>query len=331
MRLKRNLAGLGEQMEQNVTREIPLLVIVGPTASGKTGLAVDLARLFDGEVVSADSMQVYRRMNIATAKPTPEEMGEIPHHLIDFVEPDDAAFSVADYARLAHQKITEIDGRGKLPILAGGTGLYIDTVIDNIDFENIKGDNRVRARLASEAAERGNEAMLKRLQEVDPELAIGLHPNNLGRILRALEVWETTGIPMSEHQRRSRLTSKRYKLCMLGLNYMDRALLYDRVNRRVDQMVEQGLLEEAKEILQSYGGTARQAIGYKELLPYFEGQADLESCIDRLKQMTRHYAKRQLSWFRRDERIQWLMVDQFSSRQELLETAQMIVHKSKIV
>lgn len=311
--------------------KIPLVVVAGPTASGKTGLAVALAKAFNGEVVSADSMQIYKRMEIATAKPTVQEMQGVPHHLIDFVEPDDAAFSVADYARLAHQTIEEIAARGRLPILAGGTGLYIRAVTDNIDYTQIHSDTQVRGQLLRQARESGNEAMLAQLRDIDPQLAEKLHPNDIGRILRALEVHRLTGITMSEHQRRARETEPRYALCMLGITYADRALLYERVNRRVDEMMRRGLLEEAREILASYGGTARQAIGYKELAPYLRGEQPLEICVEKLKQATRNYAKRQLSWFRYETRIQWLLPDRMPRAENLCDAARLLVHKSKIL
>lgn len=309
----------------------PLIAVVGPTASGKTALAVELALYFGGEVVSADSMQVYKRMDIATAKPDEAEKKGVPHHLIDLIEPDGAAFSVAQYARCAHAAIADIAARGRVPILAGGTGLYIDAVIDNIDFSNIRSDESVRAELYAQAEAHGNEYMLEMLRAVDPELAAALHPNNLGRILRALEVYRVTGVPMSEHQRRSRQTPERYDVCMIGLNFTDRAMLYDRVNRRVDLMIERGLIDEARAVSAVCRGTALQAIGYKELIPYLDAGAPLEECINRLKQSTRRYAKRQLSWFRRDARIVWLMVDKSESLRELTEKAVCVVHKSGIL
>lgn len=310
--------------------KIPLLAVVGPTASGKTWFAVELAKAFHGEVVSADSMQIYKRMDIATAKPTREEMGGVAHHLIGFLEPD-AVFSVADYALLAKKAISEIVGRGNLPILCGGTGLYINAVVDNLDFDGFAGNREVRERLQAEAARDGGEAMLERLRRVDPVLAAKLHPNNAGRVIRALEVWECTGLPMSEHQRRARETPADYRLCMLGLRYENRALLYERINRRVDEMLERGLLEEARAVSAAYAGTARQAIGYKELEPYLHGETSLERCVERLKQVTRNYAKRQLTWFGRDSRIQWLFPDRCENPQELFTNAQMLVHKSGII
>ncbi len=313
------------------TKRIPLVAVVGPTASGKTGLAVELAKAFDGEVISADSMQVYRQMDIATAKPTAEEMSGIPHHLIDFLEPDDAAFSVADYAELAHTAISEIAGRKKLPILAGGTGLYVNAVVDNINYAEIRNDETVRLELESVARQKGNQFLLGQLAAVDPELAAALHPNNLGRIIRALEVYRLTGIPMSEHQRRSRMEGPRYDLCMLGLSFAERKNLYDRINRRVDIMMEEGLLEETRRISRIYGGTARQAIGYKELETCLNGSATLEACVAALKQATRRYAKRQMTWFGRDPRIHWLTVDSFYDHSMLLEAAKNIIHNSGIL
>ncbi|WP_368233933.1 tRNA (adenosine(37)-N6)-dimethylallyltransferase MiaA [Anaerotruncus rubiinfantis] len=312
-------------------KRIPLIAVVGPTASGKTALAVALAKVFDGEVISADSMQIYRRMEIATAKPTREEMQGIPHHLIDFAEPDNTAFSVADYTKLAHDAIAEVSARGKLPVLAGGTGLYVNAVIDNLDLTEIENDPALRRTLHAQAAERGNEAMLEELRRVDPALAEKLHPNNLGRILRALEVYRLTGIPMSEHQRRSRLAPARYLPCVIGITFEDRSRLYERINRRVDGMLAAGLVEEAREISRIYGGTAMQAIGYKELQPYLDGEETLENCVGNLKQATRRYAKRQLSWFRRDERVHWLLADHFDSAGELAREAENVVHKSGII
>lgn len=313
------------------TKKIPLIVVAGPTASGKTKLAVELAKSLNGEVVSADSMQVYRHMNIATAKPSAEEMEEVPHHLIDFIEPGASCFSVAEYAKLAHNEIKKIAQRNKMPILAGGTGLYINAVVDNIQYAEIESDECIRKELQTLANENGNEFMLRQLSKVDPQLAASLHPNNLGRILRALEVYRITGIPMSEHQRRSRLSEQKYDLCMLGLCFADREILYERINQRVDLMLEQGLIEEAKKISLIYGGTACQAIGYKELQPYFNGSKSLDECVDSLKQATRRYAKRQLTWFRRDKRIHWLTVDQFKSSELLVEAAKNIIHNSGVL
>lgn len=312
--------------------KIPLLCVVGPTASGKTKLAVSLAERFGGEVVSADSMQIYRGMKIATAKPTPEEMGNIPHHLIDFLEPE-IPFSVAQYAERAKRIIREIYGRNRLPLLAGGTGLYVQAVTENIAFSEGGSDPAYREELKRLAEEKGNEAVLELLRREDPELAPGLHPNNLNRIIRALEVKKITGIPLSEHNRRSRSEPLPYRLCMLGLSFHHRERLYRRIDSRVDRMLEMGLLEEAKQVLEreKNAATAMQAIGYKELRGYFEGKIPLELAVENLKRETRRYAKRQLTWFKRDSRIRWLMIDEFENETELLEAACETVGNSGIL
>lgn len=288
--------------------KIPVVAVVGPTASGKTSLGVQIAGLFDGEVVSADSMQIYRGMDIATAKPTAEEQNGVTHHLIDFLDPS-VSFSVADYTELAHKVIADIHAHGKLPVLVGGTGLYIDSVLNDIAFTEIKSNPVLRESLHQFAEENGNGALLEKLRAVDPELAANLHENNVGRIVRALEVYEATGITMSEQQRRSREKPSRYRVLKFGLNYRNRAVLYDRIDRRVDLMMEQGLLKEAETVLASPMKTAVQAIGYKELSPYFKRQASLDDCLARLKLSTRHYAKRQLTWFLRDPETVWLYPD----------------------
>lgn len=289
--------------------KIPIIAVVGPTASGKTSLGIQIAKRFDGEVVSADSMQIYRGMDIATAKPDVSEQDGIVHHLIDFLDPS-VSFSVADYTVLAHQAIADIHARGKLPILVGGTGLYVDSVLNDIVFTEIKTDPQLRESLHQFAKEQGNAALLERLRGVDPQSAARLHENNVGRIVRAIEVYELTGITMTEQQKRSREKPSRYRTLKFGLNYRDRSVLYDRIDRRVDLMMEQGLLEEAQSVLASPMKTAVQAIGYKELGPYLEGKAPLDECIVKLKQSTRHYAKRQLTWFLRDPQICWLYPDE---------------------
>lgn len=288
---------------------IKVIAVVGPTASGKTSLAVSLAQKYHGEVVSADSMQVYRGMDIATAKPTPEEMGPIPHHLIDFLDPSEE-FSVADYAKLAHKTIEEISMRGKQPFLVGGTGLYLDSVLDNIQFAQMKNDPQLERELLQLAQQEGHEALFAKLAEVDPETASRLHPNNLGRVIRAIVVYQLTGITMAEHQRRSREGPVKYQSLKIGLNYSDRQILYQRIEQRVDQMLDLGLLDEARQVFDNKTKkTAAQAIGYKELYNYFEGKISLEEAIDQLKRETRRYAKRQLSWLRRDKNILWFYPD----------------------
>ena len=301
-------------------KKIPLLCVVGPTASGKTELGVRLAQCFGGEVVSADSMQIYKGFRIATAKPTPEEQEGIPHHLIDFLEPD-RAFSLAEYLVLAKKAVQEIHSRHKLPILVGGTGLYVTSLVDNVELEEIKGDPLLRARLEREYDLDGGAALMEHLALIDPESAGRIHRNNRGRVVRALEVYELTGMPISEHQRRSKAKDSPYRLCMIGLKADDRAYLYDRINRRVDKMLEKGLLEEAKQVRElGLSQTAAQAIGYKELFSYLDGQCSLDEAVERLKQSTRRYAKRQLTRFCRDERVRWFSIDTLP-REELFEKA----------
>ena len=311
-------------------RIIPLIVVLGPTASGKTALAVELAKRLDGEVVSADSMQIYKEMQIATAKPTYEEMQGIKHHLIDFLEPSDS-FSVADYVAMAKTVIEDIYKRGKTPILCGGTGLYISSLIDNIRFDDSSPDDKLRRELNELANKKGGEYLLEMLREFDPESAEKLHPNNIPRIIRAIEIYKITGSTMSQAQANSRQCGI-YDLCLIGINYYDRHMLYDRINLRVDKMMEAGLLEEARAVLSAEGmKTSAQAIGYKELSGYFSGDKSLAECIDKLKQETRHYAKRQLTWFRRDERINWIYADTEAGFAGVLNKALEIIKASGVL
>ncbi|MCL2106941.1 MAG: tRNA (adenosine(37)-N6)-dimethylallyltransferase MiaA [Oscillospiraceae bacterium] len=275
---------------------IPLLVIAGPTASGKTALAVEIARQIDGEVVSADSMQVYRGMDIATAKPTEEETRGVPHHLIGIIGSDER-FSVARYAELAHAAIHEIHARGRRPMLVGGTGLYIQAVTENLRLADGEIDPAPREALAAKEP-----ALLwEELRAIDPETAERVHPNDKKRVLRALELYHSTGVSISEQNARSRQGPSPYQCRMLLLNARDRQVLYHRADARVHDMLARGLLEEAKEFWQKNNRewTSAQAIGYKELLPYLRGECSLEAAVDKLKRETRRYAKRQLSWFRR--------------------------------
>ncbi len=297
--------------------KIPLVAVVGPTASGKTALGVEIARLVGGEVVSCDSMQLYKGMDIASAKPTADEMCGIPHHMISVAEITEK-YSVARYVDEAKRIILDIYSRGKTPVLVGGTGLYFSSLVDNVDFADEPDNTELRERLNKEAEELGNEAMLSRLAEVDPECAERLHPNNLKRILRALEVYYSTGETITEWQRRSKQTPSQYDLLAVGLRYADRQRLYDRINRRVDIMLQNGLLEEAKSALATESATAAQAIGHKELFPYLRGECSLDEAVESLKRETRRYAKRQITWFSRDERINWLDADD-SDLQNLTE------------
>lgn len=311
--------------------KIPLLVIAGPTASGKTALGIALAKEYGGEVVSADSMQIYKGLDIVTAKPTAEETEGIPHHLISIADMD-AEFSVADYVRLAKEKIADIHARGRLPVLVGGTGLYINSLIDNVNFDNADTDGSVRKRLTDEAELLGNEAMHKRLAEIDPETAEAVPPQNIIRVIRALEVWELTGMRFSDYRRANMGTESDYKVCMIGLNCRDRDVLYDRINKRVGIMAENGVVEECRAVYENERlGTACQAIGYKELIPYFRGEADLEECLDKIRQSSRRYAKRQLTWFRRDYRINWIYLDNFTNFNEIIEICKKTIAKSEIM
>lgn len=305
--------------------KIPLLVIGGPTASGKTRLAAELALHCGGEVVSADSMQIYRGMEIGTAKPTPEETLGVPHHLMDFVEPGQS-FSVADYVALARETVGDIHSRGRLPVLAGGTGLYIRSLITNTQFTEADSDPALRAELAQRAAREGTDALMRELRSFDPESAQRIEPRNLPRLIRAIELYRTTGVTMTEHLRRSRLAPSPYRVCFLCLGFRDRERLYERINRRVDEMFRRGLMEEARELLETPGGaTAMQAIGYKELLPYFRGEISLREAQDTIKRETRRYAKRQLTWFRREEQARWLFVDDYARWDALRDAAKEIV------
>ncbi len=306
---------------------IPLLVVVGPTASGKTGLSIRLAKALDGEIISADSMQVYKEMSIGTAKPTPEEQEGVPHHLVDVLGLGET-FSVAQYAQRAREAIAGVHSRGKLPILTGGTGLYVNAVVDNITFSPAPSDEGLREELRRTAEREGNGAVLEILRGIDPETAATLHENNLGRVIRAIEVYRTTGVTMAEQVRRSRQEPSPYDVCIIGLSYGDRQALYDRIGLRVDQMLRDGLLEEAERILSSpLSVTSAQAIGYKELRGYFSGECSLEEAAENIKRETRRYAKRQLTWFRRDARIQWILCDKAGGPGGVLDRAMEIVRR----
>ncbi|MGN0629970.1 MAG: tRNA (adenosine(37)-N6)-dimethylallyltransferase MiaA [Ruminococcus sp.] len=311
--------------------KIPLLAVAGPTASGKTALGVSLAEYFDGEVISADSMQIYEGMSIATAKPTQEEMHGIPHHLIGFLKMNEA-FSVADYVKLAGEVIADIHKRGKLPIVVGGTGLYVSSLIDNIQFCQSQSDPALREELTAFAEEYGKDALHARLAAVDPEAAAAIHPNNVIRVIRALEVCITTGEKFSVHKARSRMTESPYNSCIIGLDYRERSDLYSRIDKRVDMMIESGLTEEAYEVWKNGGLlTASNAIGYKELVPYFEGTRTLEECIDEIKLQTRHYAKRQLTWFRKNKHIDWVILDKSDNLKKIQENCLKVIAKRKIL
>lgn len=303
--------------------KIPVVAVVGPTATGKTALAIGLARRFGGEIVSCDSMQIYKGLPIGTAQPEKEELSQAPHHLIAFLDVWEP-FSVSDYVSLASRTIAEIDAKGKLPILAGGTGLYARSLLRGFSFEENCRDEALRKRLFQEAESQGSEALYRRLQELDPKAAEEIHPNNRKRVIRALEYCELSGEPFSAQAERSRKVESPYRYQMLCLAYRDRQRLYERIDARVDHMLEKGLLKEAEDfyhLCQSLGSvpTAAQAIGYKELFPYFQGETSLEEAAENIKRESRRYAKRQITWFSREENIEFLFVDELGGSEEVLE------------
>ena len=282
-----------------------ILVVCGPTASGKSHLAVRLAQAIDAEIVNADSMQIYRGMDIGTAKPSLEQQGGIRHHLIDIVYPD-RQFSAADYAAAADEAIRDILLRGKRVVVVGGTGLYIKALVHGL-VDSPSGEGEVRQSLQEEAARSGNEAMLEKLRLVDPELAATLHPNNLVRIIRALEVHRLTGIPLSSYQKQHAFGGRRYEALHIGIS-VERRVLYERIEERVDQMLSDGLIGEVDALLAagySRDLKALRSIGYKEIAAYVRGELSLEDAVRLIKRDTRHYAKRQLTWFNADADILW--------------------------
>lgn len=306
-----------------------VIVVCGPTASGKTVLAVELAKLYNGEVISADSMQIYTDMDIASAKPTPEEQQGIPHHLVGFLDPAES-FSVADYVRLCNECVREILSRGKTPIICGGTGLYVSSFVDNLTFDDSEQDHSYREEMRAFAEEHGNAALLEKLREVDPETAALLHENNVGRIIRALEVFYTTGHTISQAKKMSRQIPSPYDFVMITLDFERREQLHDRINRRVDDMVSRGLVEEARRCFaQPNRPTAAQAIGCKELYPYFRGERSLDECVEELKLRTRQYAKRQLTWFRRDLRNLRLIIGENDQMPDIVKKAEMLINGAK--
>ena len=303
-----------------------IICIVGPTASGKTALAATLAKELNGEVVSCDSMQVYRRMDIGTAKPTLEEMQGIPHHMIDVAEPWED-FSVSRYCEMAAPIVDDIISRGKTAVIAGGTGLYMDALIRGNAFAPFPATG-VRERLEAQADAESMEAMLSRLRAVDPDAARRLHLSDRKRILRALEVYLETGETITEHNRKTQAVPPRYSPLWLGLDFARRGELYRRIDLRVGLMLEQGLVEEIRGLLADgipEKATAMQAIGYKEFVDALDGRCTIEEAADQVRQSSRRYAKRQLTWFRRNKAIHWLIRDTGDTGREILENARRIV------
>lgn len=295
----------------------PLIILTGPTAVGKTKASIGLAKAVDGEIISADSMQVYRHMDIGSAKIKPEEMEGIPHHLIDVLEPDDE-FHVVKFQQLAKKAMREIWERGHIPIVTGGTGFYIQALLYDIDFDENEKEDACRKELEAYAREHGAEALHEKLALVDPSSAEMIHPNNIKRVIRALEFYEQTGKRISEHNETQRQRESPYAFAYFVLTD-DRAHLYERINRRVDQMIEEGLVNEVQ-ALKDKGYTKQlvsmQGLGYKEILDYLDGNCTLEEAIYTIKRDTRHFAKRQLTWFKRERDVIWINKQSFGYEEE---------------
>lgn len=283
-----------------------VIVICGPTASGKTGLSIELAKKIKGEIVSCDSMQIYQEMDIGTAKPTEEERQGIEHYLLDFVSPEER-YSVADYKRDAKKAIKEILEKGKTPIVVGGTGLYVDSLIYEIEYPNIEFDEEYRKELEKRVKIEGLEALYQDAKRIDPEAIQKISPNDEKRILRILEIYQATGKTKTEQEIESRKKPVEYDYHVYALKW-ERETLYERINKRVDQMIEQGLIEEVKGILEKHKNfpTAMQGLGYKEVVEYLEGKTSKEEMIEKIKMETRRYAKRQMTWFRKNKQTIWL-------------------------
>lgn len=297
----------------------PLVILTGPTAVGKSALSISLAKAIDGEIISADSMQVYKYMDIGTDKITPEQMEGVPHYLIDEFEPD-KEFNVVTFQKYAKKYISEIYEKNKIPILVGGTGFYIQAVLYDIDFKEAEDDYAYRNKLEKLAKEKGRDYIHKQLEKIDPESAKAIHPNNLQRVIRALEYYKETGELMSDHNKKQKEKTSPYNFCYFVLN-KDREKLYNSINLRVDEMFEEGLVDEVKSLLDR-GYTkdlvSMQGLGYKEIIPYILGERTLEEAIYLLKRDTRHYAKRQLTWFRREENINWINKEDYTNDKNIL-------------
>jgi len=306
-----------------------IVAIVGPTASGKTALAIELAKELNGEIISCDSMQIYKYMDIGTAKPTVEEMQSVPHHLIDIVSPEEN-FSCADYATVAKQKIDEISSKGKLPIFCGGTGLYVDHVINNTSFSEAGKDDDYRAYLNDLAEKEGAGAVFEILKQVDPVSAEKIHPNNLKRVIRALEIYKVSGKTKTESDRESQANESPYDCAMVCLDFKNRDILYDRIEKRVDVMLENGLVDEVRDLVIDkrivLSETAMQGIGYKEIIDYLNGICSLNESVESIKKGTRNYAKRQMTWFRRYKNAQRIFIDEYDNFKDIVNIAKMMLN-----
>lgn len=301
------------------------IVVVGATASGKTALGVHIAKKFNGEVISADSMQIYKGMDIATAKPTTEEMDGVKHHLIDFVDVK-SQYSVSNYCDDAKIVFDSVIKNNKLPVIVGGTGLYIDSFLSNTKFLESAASDKIRQELLIEAEKNGIESLYEQLKVIDPDAAINIHPNNIVRVVRALEIYKTTGKTLTEQNRLSHAVESDIEPLYIGINYSDREKLYNRINLRVDLMLQAGLLEEAKEFFKlNPSKTAFNAIGYKELKPFIDGNLSFDVCVENLKRETRRYAKRQITWFKRNKNINWVYADTQSKEEMLASVDELII------
>ncbi|MBQ5777607.1 MAG: tRNA (adenosine(37)-N6)-dimethylallyltransferase MiaA [Oscillospiraceae bacterium] len=298
-----------------------IICIVGPTASGKTALSIKLAKALSGEVVSGDSMQIYKGMDIGTAKPTPEEMGNIPHHMFSIVSPQDN-YSVARYCDEASSVVDDIIARGKTPIVVGGTGLYIDSLVNGYEFASFEESGKYREELFELYEKNGAHFIHEMLRKVDPQRAAEVHENNVKRVIRALEIYNATGKTATEHDEETKRKPKRYDARYVGVNFRDREKLYERINLRVDMMIEQGLVSEVEKLL-SEGvpetATSLQAIGYKELCAHIRGEKSLKEAIDEIKLASRRYAKRQITWFGRNKETKWIYAEETESFSSLLQ------------
>lgn len=289
-----------------------LCIIVGPTSIGKSDLAIDLAQKHNGEIISADSMQIYKYMNIGTAKVREEEMKDIPHHMVDIIDLDEG-FTVSDFKHMAKKHIKEINSKGRLPIVVGGTGLYINSLVYNLDFAQIPPNEELRMEYEDKIEKFGNEYLHNKLMKIDKSSGEKISIKDKKRIIRALEIYDSTGRTMSEYNKNFRVMNEDYNLLYISLD-MDRAKLYERINNRVDIMLEKGLIDEVKSILEmGYNKDliSLKAIGYKEIIMYLENEISLEEAIELIKKASRNYAKRQLTWFRRDHRIKWINIDEY--------------------
>ena len=310
----------------------PLIILTGPTAVGKSSLSISLAKRINAEIISADSMQVYKGMDIGTAKIKPEEMEGVAHYLIDELEPDEE-FNVVKFKQMARIFMEQIYAKDKIPVLVGGTAFYIQALLYDIDFGESETDSTYRDYLTELARQKGNEYLHNLLLELDPESAAAIHPNNLKRVVRALEYHRQTGKKISEHNREQKAKASPYNFCYFVLN-RDRAALYDSINKRVDQMMEEGLLDEVKALKEAgYGRelVSMQGLGYKELLAYLNGECSLEEAIEILKRDTRHFAKRQLTWFKHERDVIWVNKDNFSSEEEILDYMTDILKAKSII